>query len=75
MGSAGAAPSTSKSVSEVGCEHCCSSSLQVLGGSEGLAESRMSVSDYQEILKYSELHETIGTGKRDLCTKTACLTV
>ncbi|XP_048817336.1 maternal embryonic leucine zipper kinase isoform X1 [Lagopus muta] len=36
--------------------------LQVLGGSQGLAESRMSVSDYQEILKYYELHETIGTG-------------
>ncbi|OXB83670.1 UNVERIFIED_CONTAM: hypothetical protein H355_015318, partial [Colinus virginianus] len=36
--------------------------LDVLGGSQVLADFRMSVSNYEEILKYYELHETIGTG-------------
>ncbi|OXB62594.1 hypothetical protein ASZ78_009379, partial [Callipepla squamata] len=34
----------------------------VLGGSRVLADFRMPVSIYEEILKYYELHETIGTG-------------
>jgi len=51
------------------------SSLQVLGGSQVLEDFRMSVSDYEEILKYYELHETIGTGKHNLCTKTASQSV